>query len=77
MASSKAKVAAAFHEVFTNVPKVVAQTRRKKGAAQARKQMIAISLSKARAAGANIRRAPQGSGTFKNEELVSGYRRLG
>jgi hypothetical protein len=38
----------AFHEVFTNPPAVVATTRRKKGAGQARKQMIAIALSKAR-----------------------------
>jgi hypothetical protein len=34
--------------VFANPPAVVAKTRRKKGAKQARKQMIAIALNKAR-----------------------------
>lgn len=48
------KVAAAFHEVMHNEPKVVAKTREKKGAAQAHKQEVAIALSKARKAGAKI-----------------------
>jgi len=46
------KVAAAFHEVFHNVPKNVKKTG-KTGAAK-RKMMIAISLSKARRAGAKV-----------------------
>ena len=37
----------AFHEVKTNPPAILAQTRKKSGAAQARKQAVAISLSKA------------------------------
>ena len=41
----------AFKEVFTNKPKTVDTS---KSAAGQRKQMIAISLSKARAAGADI-----------------------
>lgn len=45
-----------FGEVFANEPKVVAKTRRKKGAGAARKQKIAIALSKARRAGARIPR---------------------
>ena len=43
-----------FGEVFSNEPKIVAKTRRKKGAAKAKKQKIAIALSKARRAGASI-----------------------
>ena len=46
------KVAAAFHEVFHNVPKNVKKTG-KTGAAK-RKMMVAISLSKARARGAKV-----------------------
>lgn len=42
----------AFHEVFNNVPKNVRKTG-KKGKAK-RKMMVAIALSKARAAGADI-----------------------
>jgi len=38
----------AFKEVSTNEPKVVKQTRRKKGAAAAKKQKVAIALSKAK-----------------------------
>lgn len=52
--ATKRKVAAAFHEVMHNTPKIVKTTARKKGAAQAHKQEIAIALSKARAAGAHI-----------------------
>lgn len=44
MAMSKT---AAFKEVKENPPAVLAKTRRKSGAAQARKQAIAIALSKA------------------------------
>lgn len=39
---------AAFHEVKHNEPAIVGATRRKKGAAAAHKQEVAIALSKAR-----------------------------
>jgi hypothetical protein len=52
MASSKDKVSSAMREVFTNVPKNVIKTG-KTGKAK-RKMMIAIGLSKARAAGAKV-----------------------
>lgn len=55
--SSKKKVAAAFHEVFHNKPSTVDTSKSAKGQ---RKQMIAIALSKARAAGAKI---PKGGNT--------------
>jgi len=54
MTTSKDKVAAAFHEVSENEPAIVAKTRKKKGPAQARKQKVAIALSKARQAGAKV-----------------------
>jgi len=44
----------AGHELKENPPKVVKSTMRKKGPEAARKQNIAIMLSKARAAGADI-----------------------
>jgi hypothetical protein len=47
-------IQAAGHELKTNPPKILAKTAKKKGAAQANKQKIAIMLSKARAAGADI-----------------------
>ena len=50
----RAKVSAAFHEVEEDEPGVVATTRRKKGAKAARKQKVAIALSKARRAGVRI-----------------------
>lgn len=51
---SRAAVEAAFSEVHANPPSVLAKTRKKKGAGAARKQSIAIALSKARQAGAKI-----------------------
>lgn len=42
---------AAFSEVFTKEPKIVAKTRRKKGAKAALAQKRAIAFSKSRAAG--------------------------
>lgn len=45
------RIASAFHEVFHNKPSTVD---RSKSASGQRKQMIAIALSKARAAGARI-----------------------
>lgn len=41
-------------ELKKNPPKILAKTRRKKGAKRARKQAVAILLSKARRAGADI-----------------------
>lgn len=51
---SNKKVKAAFEEVYSNEPTVVEKTREKKGETQAKKQKVAIALSKARAAGAKI-----------------------
>lgn len=45
---SKRRRKAAFREVFKNEPKIVAKTRRKKGAKAAHAQKVAIALSKAR-----------------------------
>lgn len=53
-------VASAFHEVAHNTPKAVTTTMAKSGPVQAQKQRVAIALSKARAAGARIPRAPRG-----------------
>lgn len=39
--------AAAFHEMKVNPPAILAKTAKKSGAGQARKQAIAIALSKA------------------------------
>jgi hypothetical protein len=47
-------VEAVGHEIKQNPPKVLAKTARKSGAKRANKQRIAIMLSKARAAGADI-----------------------
>jgi hypothetical protein len=57
---TKAKLQAAFHEVRHNPPAIVAKTRKKEGPAQARKQEVAISLSKARKAGARIKNMVEG-----------------
>ena len=45
------KIESAFHEVFTNKPRTVDTS---KSASGQHKQMVAIALSKARAAGARI-----------------------
>ena len=45
-----------FRELKDNPPAILAKTRAKKGAKRAGKQRIAIALSKARAAGADIPR---------------------
>ena len=52
--NSNGLVSAAFHEVNENVPKVVQSTAKKFGPDRARKQKIAIALSKARRRGANL-----------------------
>lgn len=44
----KGRLKRAFHEVKHKEPKIVARTRRKSGAAAARRQKVAIALSKAR-----------------------------
>ena len=54
MAHSRDAVQRAFAEVTKSPPKVVAQTKRKKGPTQAHKQSVAIALSKARQAGAKV-----------------------
>jgi hypothetical protein len=51
---TKKLVEKAGHELKVNPPKVLKQTEKKKGKAQAEKQRIAIMLSKARAAGADV-----------------------
>ena len=38
---------AAFHEVYTNTPKIVKHTEKKFGKADAKRQRVAIALSKA------------------------------
>ena len=48
------------HELKVNPPKVLAKTRKKKGAKQAEKQRVAILLSKARARGAKVGRKKRG-----------------
>jgi hypothetical protein len=57
---TKSKVESAFHEVFHNTPHQVAATMAKKGPVAAQKQRVAIALSKARRAGAHIKKAPRG-----------------
>lgn len=76
-ATTKGKVAAAFHEVHENEPAVVASTRKKKGAEAARKQTVAIALSKARASGARVQRRPRGSPPTSDSDFSRGYRHLG
>lgn len=46
----------AFHEVDEDEPEIVGKTRRKSGAAAAKRQKVAIALSKARRAGVRIRK---------------------
>lgn len=76
---SERLVRAAFREVSRDEPRVVARTRRKKGAAAARRQKTAIALSKARAAGADIPprgKRPRGSGEFTAAEIAQGFKRI-
>jgi len=62
------KVARAFHEVHENTPRIVTQTAKKSGKAQAEKQRVAIALSKARQAGASIP-DKSGSNFVSNNDL--------
>lgn len=68
------KVAAAFSEVKSNEPAIVSKTRAKKGEAAAGRQKVAIALSKARAAGANVPKAPKNPPIFPvpNDEGMEG-----
>jgi len=69
--ASKDKVGAAFHEVFNDKPRTVDTS---KSAAGQKKQMVAIALSKARAAGANIPKMHDGGVVMANgpHELKKG-----
>jgi hypothetical protein len=60
MAQDK-RIKAAFHEVHKDTPGIVKKTTAKKGKAAGEKQRVAIALSKARAAGANVPEAPGNS----------------
>jgi hypothetical protein len=51
---TKAILKETFGEVFGDEPKIVGKTRRKFGEARAKKQKVAIALSKARKRGARI-----------------------
>ena len=55
------KVKAAFKEVKKDEPKIVDKTRKKEGEEVAKKQKVAIALSKARRAGARISKNPNES----------------
>lgn len=65
--ASDKKVSAAFHEVYEKVPKTVKATG-KTGEAK-RKMMVAVALSKARAAGAKI---PKGGNTELSPDSMKG-----
>jgi hypothetical protein len=75
------KVAAAFREVNTNEPSIVAHTRAKYGSRRAAKQKVAIALAKARRAGAKVPRVdtnPLSPGRYLvSGDLGRGYRPLG
>lgn len=73
---SQRLVRAAFREVTHNPPEQLAKTRKKFGPVKAEKQRVAIALSKARRAGARIRRMPRGSAPFEMSEIKRGYRCL-
>ena len=73
MTQTDRKVRAAFREVRSNPPSTLDQS--KTGAAR-EAQIRAIALSKARQAGAQIKRRPEGSGPFTDAEIRQGYRRL-
>ncbi len=71
--ASKSKVSAAFHEVFNDKPRTVDTSKSAEGQ---RKQMTAIALSKARAAGANIPKMHDGGVVMEDGvyELKKGER---
>lgn len=51
---NQALLDSAFSEVYSKTPKIVTHTARKFGSVIAKKQRVAIALSKARKAGADI-----------------------
>ncbi len=69
--SENQKVQRAFKEVKKNEPKIVGETRRKKGKKAAEKQKIAIALSKARRKNVKL---PKGSGPFTLKDVGKGYK---
>ncbi len=71
--SENQKVERAFKEVKKNEPKIVGETRRKKGKKAAEKQKIAIALSKARRKNVKL---PKGSGPFTLKDVGKGYKTL-
>jgi hypothetical protein len=54
MKKKRSKLEEIGHELKTSPPRVLAKTRKKKGAKQAGKQRVAILLSKARKAGVKV-----------------------
>jgi len=77
------RVARAFSEVKRNEPAIVGKTRRKKGAAAARRQKEAIALSKARRRGSmavhadeKVKRSTRGSPAMTKKEMAQGFRVL-
>lgn len=60
MTKSRKLVESAGRELRDNPPSVLEKTRRKKGAKAARKQEVAIMLSKARSRGAKIPQRKRG-----------------
>ncbi len=69
--SENQRVERAFKEVKKNEPKIVGETRRKKGKKAAEKQKIAIALSKARRKNVKL---PKGSGPFTLKDVGKGYK---
>lgn len=77
------RIEAAFHEVKHDVPAIVKHTARTEGAKQAHRQSVAIALSKARKAGADVPGA-SGANYVSRDELfipegarTSGWKRGG
>ena len=79
--AKRTKVEQAFSEVNRNEPSIVAHTRAKYGSRRAAKQKVAISLEKARRAGAKIPRIetnPLSPGAYLvRGDLGRGYRSMG
>ena len=72
-AKTRRLVGQAMREVHRNPPSTLDPS---KTGAEREAQLRAIALSKARQAGADIRRRPEGSGPFTDTEIKQGYRRL-
>lgn len=67
---SRRLVTSAFHEVYSDTPDIVGETRKKKGDIAAEKQRTAIALDKARRAGADI--PEKGGSNPGNDEDLRG-----